>query len=198
MRQRSVSVVAALAAGLVSLVAQPALAQETAFRFTSTPGSWVGHGHLNYQVTPANNWSFTAEETGDRKVVRLAARNLDPNAASGNRDWELYLGSPDASPLAPGTYTGATRYPFNDPGEPGLSLTGNSRGNSQNTGYFTILQAEFGPGATVTRFSVNFRQYDEGNPNNWVDGQFRFNALVPEPGSMAIVLLSLTSLRYRR
>lgn len=198
MRMRSKSVVAGIVGGLLSLVAQPALAQETAFRFTSTPGSWVGHGYLNYSVSPATNWSFTATASPDHTYVRLSARSLDPNAPTSNYYWDLELESPNASPLAPGTYTGATRYPFNDPGEPGLTLSGNHRGNNENAGYFTIFQAEFGAGSIVNRFAVNFRQYDEGNPNNWVDGQFRFNATVPEPGTMAVVLISTATLARRR
>ena len=66
-------------------------------------------------------------------------------------------------------------------------LSGNHRGDNVITGYFTIHQADFGAGTTVNRFAVDFRQFDEGNPNNWVDGQFRFNATIPEPATGALV-----------
>ena len=154
-------------------------AQATYFNFTSTPGSWVGHGYLNYSISPANGWLFSASASANHSFVRLSADDPRPGAPTSNYYWDLSLETPNGGPLLPGFYGGATRYPFNDPGEPGLTLSGNHRGNNQNTGYFTVLEADFGAGASVNRFAVNFRQYDEGNPNNWVDGQFRFKCANP-------------------
>jgi hypothetical protein len=155
-----------------------ALAQSTYFKFTSTPGSWVGHGYLNYSITPANGWNFNATASTDHRFIRLSARDPRPGAPTSNYYWDLELETPDGSPLAPGFYGGATRYPFNDPGEPGLTLSGNHRGNNMNTGYFTVLEADFGAGSTVNRFAVNFRQHDEGSANKWVDGHLRLKSLV--------------------
>ena len=163
-----------------------ASAQATYFKFTSTPGSWVGHGYLNYSITPADGWNFTATASADHSFVQLSARDPRPRPTS-NYYWDLRLETPNGGPLVPGFYDGATRYPFNDPGEPGLTLSGNHRGNNENTGYFTVLEADFGPGATVNRFAVNFRQHDEGSASHWVDGQFRFNSLVPEPTALALI-----------
>jgi hypothetical protein len=109
----------------------------------------------------------------------------------------LELEAPSGSQLVPGLYTGANRWPFNGPG-PGLTLSGNHRGNNRNSGYFTVLEAVFGTGNTLNRFAVNFRQYDEGNPNNWVDGQFRFNSLVPEPSICALLALASLAMPPRR
>src|SRR4029079_15317633 len=111
--------------------------------------------------------------------------------------WDLELDSPGTAPLAVGLYTNATRYPFNGSGA-GMWLSGNHRGDNVISGYFNILQAEFGAGSTVNRFAVDFRQYDEGNLNNWVDGQFRFNA-TPEPGvGVLIAMMGASLLRRRR
>jgi hypothetical protein len=193
-RNRLARITALIGALAVSTVycATNARAQTTSFKFTSTPGSWVGHGYLNYSITPADGWNFTATGSTNHSFVRLSARDPRPGAPLSNYYWDLELESPDGGPLEPGFYNGATRYPFNDPGEPGLTLSGNHRGNNQNTGYFTVLEADFGVGAAVNRFAVNFRQYDEGNPNNWVDGQFRYNSLIPEPS--ALVLLGIAGL----
>lgn len=191
-----VSVSVALATTVAS--ATQAFADETFFRFTSTPSSWVGHGYLTYEISPATNWSFSATASADHTYVRLSADSNVPNAPTSNYYWDLELESPDANPLAPGTYTGAARYPFNPAGVPGLTLSGNHRGNNENAGYFTVLQAEFGAGNIVNRFSVNFRQYDEGNLNNWVDGQFRFNAVVPEPASLMLFAAAFAASRRKR
>ena len=175
-----------------------ASAQTTYFKYTSTPGSWVGHGYLNYSITPADGWNFTATGSTDHSFVRLSARDPRPGAPTTNYYWDLELETPNGGPLVPGFYDGATRYPFNDPGEPGLTLSGNHRGNNRNTGYFTVLEGDFGAGTTVNRFAVNFRQYDEGNPNNWVEGQFRYNSLIPEPTALALITAAGPVLLSRR
>ena len=170
------------------------IAQTTHFKFTSTPGSWVGHGYFNYSITPADGWNFTATGSADRSFIRLSAGDPRPGAPTSNYYWDLELEAPNGGPLVPGLYEGATRYPFNPASEPGLTLSGNHRGNNRNTGYFRVLEADFGPGTTVNRFAVNFRQYDEGNPSHWVDGQFFFNSSIPEPTSALILLAAAAPL----
>ena len=96
-----------------------AFGQTTYFKFTSTPGSWVGHGYLNYSISPASGWVFTGFGSANQGFVQLSAD--DPRPV---RDIELLLGpapeAPNGGPLVPGFYSGATRYPFNDFDEPGL------------------------------------------------------------------------------
>jgi hypothetical protein len=174
-------------------------AAETLFRFTSTPGSWVGHGYLTYEVTPDDGWSFTATTWPGHSWVKLSTRSLDPNASLDNYYWNLTLEAPNGKPLSPGYYPGAIR--FSSSSAPGMQLSGNHRANNIISGYFTVYEAEFGLGDTLSRFAVDFRQYDEGNPNNWVDGQWRFNATVPQPSTwllLAIGGLTCATLHLRR
>lgn len=185
-RIRGLRVVVAIVAAIFCVSCRTSSAAQTYFSFTSTPGSWVGHGYLNYKITPEMGWTFSAISSPGKNYVQLSAsRPRDPQLA--NYYWDLRLESSFAEALKPGLYEGATRYPFNELNEPGLTLSGNHRGNNRNTGYFRILEVDFGPGDTVNRFAVDFRQYDEGNPNNWVDGQFRYFATVPEPSSICMV-----------
>jgi hypothetical protein len=173
-------------------------AEETAFRFTSTPGSWIGHGYLTYEVTPATGWSFSAATTANHHYVKLSARSLDPKAPLSNYYWDLDLEALGNNALTPGYYPNATRYPFNPDTNPGMWLSGNHRGDNQITGYFTVLEADFGPGATVNHFSVDFRQYDEGSPLQWVDGHFQFNATTPEPAATGVVAVAWALMRRHR
>jgi hypothetical protein len=166
-----------------------ATADETSFRFNSTPGS-VGQGFVNYSVTPADGWTFSASASADHSYVRLRTRSLDPNAPLNNYYWDLDLEATTGNVLTPGFYPGATRYPFNAANEPGMWLSGNHLGHNTITGYYTVLEAVFGPGTTVNRFAVDFRQYGNGDPNVWVDGKFRFNATVPEPATFGLLLLA--------
>lgn len=70
--------------------------------------------------------------------------------------------APSGKSLTPGTYTGATRYPFNEGTEPGLSLSGNGRGCNQLTGTFTVSAVEFGPQGYVKKLDATFVQHCEG------------------------------------
>jgi hypothetical protein len=153
-------------------------------------------GFLTYDIS-TTGWAFTATASADHTFVRLSADSLDPGAPLNNYYWDLELESANGIPLAPGLYSGATRWPFNAPTEPGMWLSGNHRGDNIITGFFRVNDVEFGSGTTVTRFSVDFRQYDEGNPNNWVDGQWRFNA-VPEPGLWALLATGALMLFWSR
>jgi hypothetical protein len=54
--------------------------------------------------------------------------------------WELDLSAAQDSQLAPGTYKGAARYPFEEGNEPGLSLSGAGRGCNKVSGEFTVTK----------------------------------------------------------
>ncbi|MEZ5097016.1 MAG: hypothetical protein R2731_13510 [Nocardioides sp.] len=65
--------------------------------------------------------------------------------------------------LEPGaTFTGATRYPFNDPSVPGLSVFGDGRACNTLTGSFTIHEIDWDPEGTLTKLAVTFEQHCEG------------------------------------
>lgn len=85
-----------------------------------------------------------------------------------------------------GSYTGAVRYPFNEPGTPGLSFSGNGRGNNALTGSFQVLETTVADDGSLLSFAADFAQYDEGWQNGWNKGAIRFNSdlpivLTPEP-----------------
>ena len=176
-----------LTAVLFRFVTSTSFAAVTLFQFTSSPDSWVGHGYATYAVTPDMGWSFTAMTFTNHTYVQLRAQSLDLDASLDNYYWNLELLAPVGGSLSPGYYSGATR---DGDGPPRMYLTGNNRGNNVIAGYFTINDIEFGAGATLNRLSVDFRQYDEGLLNRWVDGQWRFNA-VPEPSTWMLLAIGL-------
>src|SRR3954451_16359285 len=172
---------------VVALVgtAQGATAPYNYFSYTGTPGSWIGQGRSSYFISSETNWTFYADFDATRNHVALHARRTDPNPPLSDYYWDLDLAPPAGQSLVPGLYDNAARYPFQSPSQPGMWLSGNHRGDNQISGYYHILEAEYGPGNTISRFAVDFRQFDETNPNQWVDGQFRYNSTVPEPSSLA-------------
>jgi len=64
--------------------------------------------------------------------------------------------APAGYALTPARYPGATRYPFQEPGEPGIDVSGDGRGCNTSTGFFTVL--DLAPG----RLWIVYEQHCEG------------------------------------
>jgi hypothetical protein len=150
--------------------------------YTSSPSSWVGHGQTVTFTSPAT--AFSSSRIGHtNNGVELIFDD--------GQDW-YYLdlvGSNSTSPTV-GFYPDATRYPFNGSGS-GLSFFGDGRGDNTLTGYFNVLQADYGISGNVVSFAVDFTQYDEGVKANWVSGSFRYNSNIPIPEPCTLLLLGL-------
>ncbi|WP_046497195.1 hypothetical protein [Streptomyces odonnellii] len=125
------------------------------FGFSGDDGDWISGGQ-SYAYSTASQDSLNISANSDNSRVALSV-----DGANGDW-WYLDLAAPSGTPLAPGTYTGATRYPFNEPTEPGLSLSGNGRGCNTLTGNFTISDVEFGPQGSVEKLDATFEQHCEG------------------------------------
>jgi hypothetical protein len=128
---------------------------EGSLNFSGDTGDYISGGR-SYSYATASQDTLTVSADNDDSRISLSV-----DAADGDW-WRLYLAAPSGSSLAPGTYTGATRYPFNGPAEPGLSLTGNGRGCNTLTGQFTIADVEFGPQGYVQKLDASFEQHCEG------------------------------------
>ncbi len=159
----------------------------TSFSYISSPYSWVGLGEA-VTVREEDGFAFTASPSsiGLSFAINDFDSNPDPWSA---RWWTLDLYAAADQPLSIGSYTGAVRFPFNEPGTPGLSFTGNGRGNNTLTGSFQVLDATVADDGTLLSFAADFVQYDEGWQNWWNKGSIRFNSdlpilLTPEPINM--------------
>lgn len=153
-----------------SAVVWSASAQNTALIMDSPPGDYIGQGQ-NYYFT-ATDGSFTASQNYDNGV------SLSFNGSS---HWfYLDFAAPGNALLTPGTYTGATRFPFQSSNQPGLSVDGDGRGSNTLTGFFTIKQIVYGSGNTIVAFDATFSQRSEGvGPP--LTGEILFNSSNPLP-----------------
>ena len=138
------------------LLSDPAHAQTVSsgsFSFSGDPGDWISGGQ-SYSYSTGNGDSLNVSSNNGSTV------SISLNGANGDW-WFLDFDAPGTQVLTAGTYSGATRYPFNGDGA-GLSLDGNGRGCNTLTGSFTIIDAVFGPMGYVQTFDATFEQHCEG------------------------------------
>jgi hypothetical protein len=117
----------------------------------SEAGDYIGQGqriHLN-----AANALFTLEINFDGGVS-VSADDGD--------SWSLDFTAAGGGAPVPGVYEGATRWPFNGPAEPGLSVSGAGRGCNALTGRFEVFELAVDAGGKVQAFSADFEQHCEG------------------------------------
>ncbi len=121
---------------------------ETGLTMTGDPGDYIGAGRT---------WTYGPESRisggGSRSGMHFSI-----DGANGDW-WYLDFVPADGDVLAPGTYNGATRYPFNGTG-PGLSISGEGRGCNQLSGSFTVNELTFS-GSAVKSVSISFEQHCE-------------------------------------
>ncbi|MFI5534627.1 hypothetical protein ACIA8O_39445 [Kitasatospora sp. NPDC051853] len=147
----------ALAVGTAGLGAAAAHAAQPI-----TSGTMTIVGEPEDWLTGGRSYSFsTAEQASMHLLSDEAERHVRINVSSGQEWWSLDLAAPQGQKLVPGTYTDAARYPFNEPGKPGLSLGGRGGCNSL-TGSFTVTNAVFGPYGYLETLDASFEQHCEG------------------------------------
>lgn len=148
------------------LVAASAQGQVTSLSLNSDPGDFVGGGQTIF-LTPAEG-SFSAQgfSTGGAVFVDFFGSG---------QFWFLDFAAPSGQPLAVGVYSGATRYPFELPSQPGLSVVGNGAGCNTVTGDFAILEISYGADGNIASFDATFDQHCEG-ATPALHGEIRFNA----------------------
>jgi len=202
----------ALVAGAVvfcSLSAVAALPQTASVYMKSDPGSYVGGGIGAEEVT----WVHGIDG------VFTASTNFDQGISinyQGDEWWSFDFAAPeydpvtntvDGQPLVERFYNNATRFPFNSPTKPGLSVSGAGRGNNTLSGWFNVLEVDYDVGGEVRSFAVDFRQFGESSnltgPSLY--GSMRYNSSipltlvpVPEPETFVMVAVGLAGILVAR
>ena len=147
---------------------------------TSEPGDYIGAGQSYSYDTSAGD---TIGSTSNGQVV-----NASVFFAANGDWWFLDFAAPQGQTLAVGTYSGATRYPFNAPSEPGLSVSGNGRGCNTLTGSFSVNEVTFGPNGYLETFDVDFEQHCEGSIAALRGHLHIVNPPAPQPLTLALGL----------
>ena len=141
---------------------------DTTIVLDSEPRDFIGGGVL--RTFPAASGRFEASTNFDGGVtIRYAGDRTG--------SYSLDFAPPEGRSLAPGAYEDAARFPFQDPDQPGLDVSGNGRGCSSLTGRFEILENVVTNGV-VQRFAADFEQHCDGAAPA-LFGYVRFNSDVP-------------------
>ena len=160
-----VMVTMTLAFGVFSGSAQ---AQTTILFLDSQPGDYIGGG-VQHTITPSTG-AITAARNFDNGVT------VQVNTSGGV--WTLAFAGPADALLVPGSYDNATRWPFQSPVDPGLSVSGMGRGCNTLTGSFVVREALYGSAGQVEAFAADFEQHCEGGAAALL-GSIRVNSSIP-------------------
>jgi parallel beta-helix repeat protein len=120
-------------------------AQSNMVYLSSPSGDYIGQGATYYTTNPAD----------------IAISGSLPTVTMWAFGYSIEIDAPDASNLAVGVYTNASRYPFNG-SQPGLTVSGNGRGCNNVSGQFEIHEIHTNNVGQVDRFWATFSHSCEG------------------------------------
>ncbi len=128
---------------------------DTRILLDSQAGDYIGGG-IQRTLTPATGSLTTSGGTFDKSLtVAFNGGSL--------QYWTFEFEAPNGASIAPGVYEGATRYPFNSPTGPGLSVSGNSAGCNVLTGRFIVYEAVLDASGAALKLAIDFEQHCEGD-----------------------------------
>ena len=163
---------AACVAGLVLITSVGASAQYVHLTLQSQPGDFIGQGQnydILYTPTPgdyffvgASNNSSVFPNAPDTVAITVSQFEKDPDNLLLLSFSTRELGTP----LVPGTYTDAQRFPFEATGHPGLDCEFDHRGSNALTGSFTVTDLTYtitsSNAFVLNAFDASFEQHSEG------------------------------------
>lgn len=204
---RSLLQAAALTVAMVSNLAHAGLANTASVYMNSEPGDYIGQGQ-EFTLAHGDDGVFSTY-SGSVGVVSINYQTDDYwNFSFIAPAYDKATNTVANQPLHVGMYENATRYPFNSPTKPGLSVSGAGRGSNILFGWFNVLEVTYLNGE-LNSFAVDFMQYSGqlGAVGPALYGSLRFNsdlalniAPVPEPSTYAMLLagLALVTVAARR
>lgn len=140
----------------------------TVLYLDSEPGDYIGQGQQQ-SLTDADG-VFT--------ISSNAVNHVGIRFSSASQRWSLDFAELEGERIEVDSYEEATRYPFQSPRKPGLSVSGNSRGCNQLTGRFTVHEAVYDSNGNLQQLASDFEQHCEGGTPA-LRGAVRINSNIP-------------------
>ncbi|HEY8755972.1 MAG TPA: hypothetical protein VIN65_06445 [Candidatus Dormibacteraeota bacterium] len=138
-----------------------ASAPDRAFTFTSETGDYIGQGLTKQFGAPHDTLTVSPEGGGDSASATTSGFTVHVSAADAEY-WDITVAPPHGQTLHAGTYSVATRAPFQDGDSAGLDVTGDSRGCNTSFDSFTINQMVTNSAGVISAVDVSFTQHCEG------------------------------------
>ena len=176
----------------------------------SAPGSYIGQGK-DWDITDTNATAYSVYPSYNLPDGQWT--NLDISVSQSSTVYASTTFSTHmlGIPIQPGTYENAERFPFEDPGHPGLDVTFYDEGSNTLTGFFVITDATFYKDSSgnyqLATFAATYDQTSD-NDTSHVTGSITYLAtgfgFVPEPSSAvllgiaSVIGLGVARLRQRR
>ncbi|MEI8368527.1 MAG: Ig-like domain-containing protein [Planctomycetia bacterium] len=150
----------------------------TSLTMQSDFGDYIGQGKT--EAFDSTTGSFRTNQRTD-SFAEFAYESVPGNDL---RLWYLRFAAPSGSPLGPGVFADATRWPFQLPTVPGMDISGDGRGSNTLTGSFQVFPIEGGSNGQPSPFHATFVQHSEGAVPA-LRGEFFFHAPAGKPGVLA-------------
>ncbi len=125
----------------------------TFISFNSQEGDYIGQGES--RVWSDGSGTFSSNSTIDKPNV------VTINFTSDENWWTLDFAAPVGQSLSVGSYVNATRYPFQEADENGLSISGSGRGCNILEGQFEVVEISYDNDGNLSSFGATFEQHCE-------------------------------------
>jgi hypothetical protein len=145
---------ASLLVGILVVGGSPGVGADITFWYDSEPGDPIGLGLSNTYGDADGTWSF--ERNGDNGI------SFDFDHADPSIWWDLHFAAADDAFITVGSYPLAMRFPDQDPGHPGLEVTGEGRSCSWLSGSFVVTDVVYDWFCEPVRLVADFEQHCEG------------------------------------
>lgn len=147
--------------------------------FEGTPREWVSQGQTIYETDDTGIFTVKPTQFGRPEGIEIRFDGAHASPWGGSNYWTLWFVPPKGERLTVGSYFGATRFPFQADGDPGMDVSGQHRGHNRLTGEFHVLELLRDRSGSIVSLAINFVQYGECLPDRVITGAVRINSNVP-------------------
>lgn len=193
---------AAGVAGLVLVTSVGATAQYVHLTLQSQPGDFIGQGQnydILYTPTPGNYFSIGASNNSSVSPNAPDTVGFTVSQFEKDPDNLLLLDFSTrklGTPLIPGTYTDAQRFPFEAVGHPGFDCSFDHRGSNELSASFTITNLTYtitsSNAFVLNAFDASFEQHSGGaSPALFGQVSYRDTGNAPVPEASTTVTFGL-------
>jgi len=159
--------------GLILILTAPVYAGQTLLYYNSDQGDYIGQGQEKYYTI--DDLNFVASNNFDNGVT-FAMTNFERLNDQASIWWYANFAAPNNAILEEGFYENATRFPFQESNESGLSFYGEGRGCNRLSGSFEIKEVVYDQiTGDLSNFAVDFEQHCEGQGSG-LYGSIRYNS----------------------